>query len=119
MKTTGDIYEQQAVQWIEKRGVRVLNRNFRRKTGEIDIIAVDGEYLVFIEVRSRAPSRFAVAAATVDRKKQLRLVRTAQLFLQCNTALAHRPCRFDVIAFESGRSDDVATPQWIRGAFTA
>ena len=97
----------------------VLARNFRARTGEIDIIGQHGGCLVFVEVRARGNSRFASAAASVDRRKQLRILRTAQLFLQQQPDLATLPCRFDVIAFEPPQSAPGRELLWIKAAFTA
>ena len=67
VQSIGYLYEQDAVDLIENHGLEVLCRNFRRKTGEIDIIALDREHLVFVEVRSRSNRRFASAMASVRR----------------------------------------------------
>ena len=99
--------------------MQVLLRNFRGKTGEIDIIARDRDHLVFLEVRARRNRAFNSAAGSVDRRKQQRILRTAQLFLQRNPALAGLPCRFDVIAFEPRQSGEDLEIRWIPGAFTA
>ena len=96
-----------------------MERNFRGKTGEIDIIARDGTQLVFMEVRSRSNRFFDSAAGSVDVRKQQRIVRTAQLFLQRRPHLANMPCRFDVIAFEPPQSGSLPRMRWIRAAFTA
>lgn len=119
MQSVGEKYESIAASWLEDRGLRLLARNFRCKAGEIDIIARDRTHLVFLEVRARSNPAFSSAAGSVDRRKQQRILRTAQWFLQHNPELARLPCRFDVIAFEprqSGTSPDI---QWIPGAFTA
>jgi putative endonuclease len=99
--------------------MQVLARNFGGRFGEIDIVALDAGQLAFIEVRGRSNPRFAGAAASVDRRKQQRLLKTAQLFLQRHPALATLPCRFDVIAFEPPQSGAEPRMRWIRGAFTA
>ena len=119
MKTAGDRYENEAAEMIRAEGMLILSRNFFAKTGEIDIIALDAKYLVFIEVRARSNPHFLSAAASVDRRKQLRILRTAQVFRQRNKQLAHLPCRFDVIAFETRQSNQNDTHRWIRSAFTA
>ena len=120
MKALGDDYEQLAATWLRDCcGVQVMARNFRARTGEIDIVALDADHLVFIEVRARRSSRFAGAAASVDRPKQQRLLRTAQLYLQQQPGLAHLPCRFDVIAIEPRQSPGEPLLHWIKGAFTA
>jgi putative endonuclease len=119
MKAVGDDYEEQATAWLQRQGWQLLARNFRSKTGEIDIIAMDGEQLVFLEVRARRHRGFSSAAASVDGRKQRRLVRTAQGFLQRHPHLANRPCRFDVIAFEPRQSETGLAIHWIPAAFTA
>ena len=119
MKAVGDDYEDQAVAWLLQRGWQLLARNFRSRTGEIDIIAMDGEQLVFLEVRARRHPGFSGAAASVDWRKQQRLVKTAQGFLQRHPQLANQPCRFDVIAFETRQFETGLAINWIPAAFTA
>ena len=119
MMSPGEDYERQAAHWLQDQGLQLLARNFRAKTGEIDIIMRHGEHLVFLEVRARSNRAFSTAAGSVDRRKQQRIVRTAQLFLQRPPALAVLPCRFDVIAFEPRQSGDNLDIHWIPGAFTA
>ena len=119
MKALGDDYETRAAQWLQTQGLQLLVRNYRGKTGEIDIVAIDNNYLVFLEVRARSNRHFASAAASVDRRKQQRILRTAQLFLQRHPKLANMPCRFDVIAFEPRQSTTGPEIRWIRSAFTA
>ncbi len=115
----GDEFEATAAAMVCQQGLDILARNFSAKTGEIDIIARDGDYLVFLEVRARSNPHFLSAAASVDRRKQLRIIRTAQVFLKRNRQWAHLPCRFDVIAFEPRQSNLNVPGQWIRSAFTA
>lgn len=119
METIGKRSEQHAARWLRARGLRILARNFRARCGEIDIVAIHDDCLVFVEVRSRSNPRFAGAAASIDRAKQRRILRTAQLFLRANPGLAAMRCRFDVIAFEPPQSAAGPRPRWIRGAFTA
>ena len=119
MKALGEKYEDWAVTLLEDRGLRLLERNFRGKTGEIDIIAQDGAQLVFVEVRARSNRCFESAAGSVNLRKQQRLIRTAQLFLQRRPHWANMSCRFDVIAFEPPQSGSRPRIRWIRGAFTA
>jgi putative endonuclease len=119
MKALGDNYEDRAVTLLEERGLRLLERNFGGKTGEIDIIAQEGTELVFVEVRARSNRHFEGAAASVNTRKQQRIIRTAQLFLQSRPHWANMPCRFDVIAFEPPLSGTCPRIRWIRAAFTA
>ena len=119
MKKLGDCYENLALVLLRDAGLKLLARNYRCRFGEIDIIARDGNTLVFVEVRARSSSRFASAAASVDARKQQRLRRTALHFLQRHPQPDTTPCRFDVIAFEPRQSAATIAPRWIRSAFSA
>ena len=119
MKALGDDYEDKAAALVENGGLTLLERNFRGKTGEIDIIARDGQQLVFVEVRARTNRHFDSAAGSVDARKQQRIIRTAQLFLQRRPQWADSPCRFDVITFDPPQSGSHPRISWIRGAFSA
>lgn len=116
MAGQGADHEARAARFLQDRGLRILQANYRCRCGEIDLIARHGQYLVFVEVRFRSNPRFSGAAASVDRRKQGKLLRSAQFFLQQHPQLASLPCRFDVIAFEPRQSG--ASPDWIPGAFT-
>jgi len=119
MRSLGDEYEDRAVNLLQEEGLLLLERNFVAKTGEIDIIAQDKNTLVFVEVRARSNHHFDSAAGSVNLRKQQRIVRTAQLYLQRRPHWAKLPCRFDVIAFEPPQSGLCRGIRWIRGAFTA
>lgn len=119
MKTLGDRYEQCTCDWLLARGWQLIARNYRCKPGEIDIVALDSETLVFIEVRARRKSRYPSAAATVNAQKQRRLLLAGQHFLQRYPQWRERPCRFDVVTFEPPQSGTDIEPLWIRSAFTA
>ncbi|MAT94724.1 MAG: YraN family protein [Halioglobus sp.] len=119
MNSDGDQGERRAAQWLQEQGLHIIERNFRARCGEIDIVARDGAVLVFVEVRARRASRFASAAASVTRPKQARLLRTAALYLQRHPHLASLACRFDVVAIEPRQSAGAARLRWIRHAFTA
>jgi putative endonuclease len=110
-------WEQSAAELLQRHGMTILGRNLKRQTGEIDLVALEpGGTLVFVEVRHRAHRQFGRAADTVQREKQLRLIRTAQLLLPglCRRYLAGHvpPCRFDIIGF------DGTEPVWLRAAFS-
>tara|TARA_R100000005_G_scaffold96472_1_gene83671 strand:- start:4452 stop:4811 length:360 start_codon:yes stop_codon:yes gene_type:complete len=119
MQNQGDRYEELAASWLLAQGWQILQRNFRCKLGEIDIIALHHGQLVFVEVRARSNPRFSSAAASVDRRKQQKLLRAARFFLQCSTRWQNMPCRFDVLAFDPRQSDPEPAPRWIRSAFSA
>lgn len=88
--------EQAARDYLAKKGIRVLESNFRRPTGEIDIIAKQRGTLLFVEVKRRSSLRYGRPAEAVDRAKQGHILRTALLYLQENR-LQDVPVRFDVI----------------------
>lgn len=119
MNASGEHCEDRAEQFLREQGLQVIARNFATKTGEIDIICKEGSTLVFVEVRARSNVRFAGAAESVDRRKQQRLIRTAQMFLQRHKQWAQFACRFDVVAFEPRQFATQHAPTWIRCAFTA
>ena len=113
MSTTGAQAEQLAAQFLQRRGLKLLQQNYRCRYGEIDLILQDADTLVFAEVRLRQHSRFGGAAASIDSAKQGRLIRTAQHYL---ATLAHTPpCRFDAVLLDTLEN---ATPEWVRNAFT-
>jgi putative endonuclease len=93
----GRIGEELAVEELEARGYAILDRRYRTRCGEIDIVADDGGTLVFVEVKARADVEFGTAAEAVTPWKQRRLVRMARDYLTRH-AVADRPCRFDVVA---------------------
>ena len=91
-------YEQLAAEFLEEKGYRILERNFRCRQGEIDIIAADREYLVFLEVKYRRNERMGSGAEAVDPAKQRRIIRCAQYYLMKHPGYADIPCRFDVVS---------------------
>lgn len=100
-----------AYRFLIDRGLRPVARNFRSRGGEIDLIMLDRQCLVFVEVRSRRSSRFAAPADTVDYRKQRKIIRTAAMFLARECRFAAFRTRFDVIAIEGN------VVRWIRDAF--
>src|SRR5450830_1553485 len=103
--------EQIALKWLCRQGLTEVQRNFRCRGGEIDLIMQDRATLVFVEVRRRTRATHGDAAASVTRTKQRRLIIAAQLFLQ--RYRMPPPCRFDVIAY------DGAQRQWLKNALEA
>lgn len=114
----GDRWEQRALEYLLSRGLEKIAENFRCRLGEIDLIMLDSECLVFVEVRYRRSNRFATAAASVDGLKQRKLLRAATAFLARNPQYCDAPVRFDVVAFDAA-SDDQCTLQWLKDAFRA
>jgi putative endonuclease len=115
-RIVGNAAEQLAYQYLQNRGLRPVERNYRCRLGEIDLIMLDDECLVFVEVRYRSSGGFSSAAATVDRQKQSRLVRTAEMFLAMRPGLTSRTTRFDVVGVD-GRANGRHSVEWIRDAF--
>jgi putative endonuclease len=102
--------EQVAAQFLQKNGLRLIQRNFRCRFGEIDLILRDGETLIFAEVRQRSRVDFGGAAASIDAHKQRRLILTAQHYLASLPRIP--PCRFDAVLLDA--ADNV---EWVKNAF--
>ena len=92
--------EQLACDAIEQRGYVVLERRYRRRTGELDIVAKHGDYLVFVEVKARSDRSFGDPEEAVTAQKQHRMVELATDYLARN-GLSEVPCRFDVVAIST------------------
>ena len=111
----GQQAEDAAKRYLERHGLRLVQRNWSCRSGELDLVMLDGDTVVFVEVRYRRHTAWGGALESVDYRKQQKLVKAAQLFLQKESRWARHPCRFDVIAIEAGSS--AASPNWIRNAF--
>lgn len=92
----GDRGEARATRELERRGYAVLEKNFRCRFGEIDIICQKGRMLVFVEVKYRGGSRFGAPGAAVDLRKQRRISNAASCYLHLHRCPTDTPCRFDV-----------------------
>ena len=110
-QAAGGEAEDEAAAFLAAQGLQVLARNYRTRLGEIDLVAREGETLVFVEVRLRTDAAYGGALASITPRKVRRIVAAARQYLM---RLARTPpCRFDVIALQGDK------PQWIRGAFDA
>jgi len=109
----GDRAEQIAAAYLQNKGLAVIESRYRCRWGEIDLILRDRDTLVFAEVRLRRSRTFGGAAASVDRRKQERLIATARHYLAGKRESA---CRFDVVLLER---IDPPRIEWIRDAFSA
>lgn len=117
-RLSGEAVENAAREWLQQRGLRYVRRNYRCKMGEIDLVMMDREVLVFVEVRFRRHQHFGGGAASVDRKKQQKLLRTAQHYLATHRSHGQLPCRFDVLAATlRACSGEAMEWQWIKNAF--
>ena len=108
----GKTGEDLAVDALASRGYAILDRRYRTRHGEIDIVARDGETIVFVEVKAKDTAEFGSAAEAVDARKQRRIASMAVDYLARNR-LTKRPCRFDVVAI------DGAVLTYYKGAFVA
>lgn len=98
----GHHYEVMAAAWLEEQGYRILERNYRCRRAEIDIIAEDGQYLVFIEVKYRKGGMQHPLEA-VDVHKQRQISQAAAHYLYTHNMTMNQPCRFDVVAILDGQ----------------
>lgn len=114
---SGDDFESKSAQLLRDYGLQVVARQFRCKTGEIDIVAVDEHHLLFVEVRARRHRSHGGAAASVNHTKQCKLARCAAYFLHRHPQWRHLPCRFDVIAWEPRENAAGMQARWILSAF--
>jgi putative endonuclease len=105
-----------AADFLRAQGLEILERNYLRRLGELDIVARDRDVLVIAEVRTRATDRYGGAAASVDPRKQKRLIRAAGQLLQQRKALSHMRVRFDVVAVLD-LDREIPRVDWIRHAF--
>lgn len=107
----GQAGEDRAAAHLQSAGLVLLARNVRFRGGELDLVMLEREVLVFVEVRVRNNTRYGSAAETVTRRKQQRLIVAAQLYLQQHPAHQKRACRFDVISISGNEL------QWLKNAF--
>lgn len=114
MTSKGVLAEQLAAHYLQQRGLKLLAQNYRCRAGEIDLIMQDDDTLVFVEVRLRSNPAFGGAAGSIDRRKQQRIIRTAQHYLATLSLLP--PCRFDALLLEDTEGN---TAQWLKNAFEA
>lgn len=107
--------EKLAEKYLIKHHLKLLERNFSSRFGEIDLIMQDRDTVTFIEVRYRNSKMFGGAAASVTASKQSKIIKTAQFYLSQNPRHANKNCRFDVIAFEYDAAP--SSPLWYKDAF--
>ncbi|WP_028452097.1 YraN family protein [Chitinilyticum aquatile] len=98
MNDKGAAAEQAAAEFLRRAGLSIVERNWQCRRGEIDLIAREGETLVFVEVRARASRRFGGAAASIGQAKRAKLLTAAQTYL--SSLRVTPPCRFDAVCFE-------------------
>lgn len=123
---TGETAEQDACRFLLKNKLKLLSKNYRCKYGEIDLIMLDQQALVFVEVRYRKNNQFGSGADSITISKQRKLIKTASYYLQQNPKASQYAARFDVISMSAGPdSNSQPHPEnetkidWIKDAFQA
>ncbi|MBX9913869.1 MAG: YraN family protein [Pseudomonadaceae bacterium] len=115
-QTSGRAAEQSARDHLERHGLRLLAQNWACRVGELDLVMLDGDTVVFIEVRYRRHAGWGGALESVDARKRSKVSAAAAFFLQQETRWAKHPCRFDVIAM-SASAEPSERLNWIKNAF--
>jgi putative endonuclease len=108
----GEEAERLAAQFLQREGLRIVERNWRCRMGENDLVAKDDASIVFVEVRLRASQAFGGAAASIDWAKRRKLIAAANLYIGARRIDA--PCRFDAVLL-----DLHGGIEWLRDAFRA
>lgn len=112
----GRLGEDEAVRFLKKNGYKIIERNYRCRHGEVDIVAMDGSTLAFIEVKTRASDRFGSPAGSVDAIKQ-RHITLASMYYIAEKSLGEVQARFDVVSVEM--TGEGFTTSLIKDAFEA
>ncbi|MBX9755324.1 MAG: YraN family protein [Pseudomonadaceae bacterium] len=115
-QASGRAAEQQARSHLEQQGLRLLAQNWACRVGELDLVMLDGDTVVFVEVRYRQHAAWGGALESVDARKRRKISATAQYFLQQEPHWAKHPCRFDVVAM-SASAQPSERLNWIQNAF--
>ena len=102
-RTTGSHYENLVAAFLQNQGYEILERNFRCRSGEIDLIARDGRYLVFIEVKFRSSGNAGSALEAIDARKAAQVRRVASVYLYQKRYSEHTPVRFDAAGVDGDR----------------
>jgi len=108
-KHLGDKGEEQAAAALKAAGMEVIIKNFRSKTGEIDIIARDGDTIVFIEVKAWSAFGAEDLEYGIDIRKQRKIIKTAKFFLSENRKYSNMSIRFDVILIKENLVNHLAS----------
>lgn len=111
-RARGDMAEDRALEWLQQRGLALVERNWHCRFGELDLVMRDGEQWVFVEVRYRSSAAYGGALQSLSGRKAQRLLQSARLYLRSH--LRTEPSwRIDLLAWEGGE------PIWVRNALGA
>jgi putative endonuclease len=116
-RARGQAAETLARNHLEANGLRLLSQNWLCRRGELDLVMLDGDTVVFAEVRYRRHAGWGGALESVDARKREKLAYAAQQFLQQESRWAKYPCRFDVIAVDAMDGDSPPRLTWLKNAF--
>lgn len=111
-KLKGDEAEQYAERYLQSQGLVLVERNYRCRFGEIDLIMRDGLVTVFVEVRMRATQAFGGAASSITLSKQGKLMRAARQYLASLKSVPQ--CRFDAVLISGMKGEEI---EWLKNAF--
>ena len=110
------IGESVAAEHLTEHGYQILEQNYRFQRGEIDLIAKQGKWIIFVEVKTRRSLKFGLPQYAVTKDKQRKISKIALAYLQSQN-LMDTPCRFDVIAIQLSPKYDVLKLEQIQSAF--
>lgn len=110
-RAIGADWERRAAEYLTEHGMRIVEKNYRNKNGEIDLIGRHGEYLVFVEVKYRRSSEKGFAVEAVDLRKQRRICRVADYYRYSRGLGDNCNVRYDVVAIQGEEIE------WIQNAF--
>lgn len=114
-RTKGDKVERFVEGFLQDKGLKTIERNYYSRYGEIDLIMLDNDYLVFIEVRFRANTSHGSGAESVNYAKQQKIIKTAHFFLQQTKKYQQLNCRFDVVSVTL--TNKSLSADWLKNAF--
>jgi putative endonuclease len=114
-RESGARWEKSAESFLHDRGLKLLQRNFSSRFGEIDLVMQDEKTIVFVEVKYRKSNQHGSGADAVTFHKQGRISRTAAWYLAKNPHRAEQVCRFDVVSIDTQKGDQGI--EWIKSAF--
>ncbi|MCR4901480.1 MAG: YraN family protein [Butyrivibrio sp.] len=114
-RNTGNKYEDMSCEYLEDNGLEIIERNFKCKIGEIDIIARDDKYTVFVEVKYRGSDQYGGALRAVDHRKQKKICKVSDYYRIIHKLDEYTPFRYDVLAVEG--EGELLKFKWIKNAF--
>ncbi len=113
----GNFVETLALNFLQRKGLRLLARNYQCRAGEIDLIVLQGNTLVFVEVRYRSTSSYGSAIESVTRSKQAKIVRCARHFVMRYPNHSRRNLRFDIVGISKTGNSAAYQIEWLENAF--